>query len=81
MAGRLLNLIETDVGRPFSDIASALEVPDWDSAVRRGDRPGSSASSAKSRIRRGRWHSLRIRPYRTSDNKIDGVIVILLDTD
>jgi two-component system CheB/CheR fusion protein len=30
MAGQLLNLIETDVGRPFSDIASALEVPDWD---------------------------------------------------
>jgi two-component system CheB/CheR fusion protein len=30
MAGRLLNIIETDVGRPFSDVASALEVSDWD---------------------------------------------------
>ncbi len=31
--------------------------------------------------KQGRWHSLRIRPYRSSDNKVDGVIVILLDTD
>ena len=30
MAGRLLNLIESDVGRPFTDVASALEVSDWD---------------------------------------------------
>jgi len=80
MAGQLLNLIETDVGRPFSDIASALEVPDWDALfaeVTTKVRPLEREVKDKS----GRWHSLRIRPYRTSDNKIDGVIVILLDTD
>jgi two-component system, chemotaxis family, CheB/CheR fusion protein len=78
-AGRLLNLIETDVGRPFSDIASALEVPDWDqlfAEVTSQVHPLEREVKDKS----GRWHSLRIRPYRTSDNKIDGVIVILLDT-
>jgi two-component system, chemotaxis family, CheB/CheR fusion protein len=80
MAGRLLNISETDVGSPFSDVASALEVPDWDALF-------AEVSSLVHPIERevkdktGRWLSLRIRPYRTSDNKIDGVIVILLDTD
>jgi two-component system CheB/CheR fusion protein len=80
MAGRLLNIIETDVGRPFSDVASALEVPNWDALfaeVTSQVRP----LEREVKDRTGRWLSLRIRPYRTSDNKIDGVIVILLDTD
>jgi len=29
----------------------------------------------------GRWYSMRIRPYRTVDNKIDGVVIVLLDID
>ena len=29
MAGTLLNLIPGDVGRPFSNIASSLDVSDW----------------------------------------------------
>jgi two-component system CheB/CheR fusion protein len=80
MAGKLLNLMETDVGRPFSDIASTLEVSDWDALfaeVTGQVRP----LEREVRDKTGRWHSLRIRPYRTSDNKIDGVIVVLLDTD
>src|SRR5712692_3791793 len=34
-----------------------------------------------SRVRYGRWHILRLRPYRTLDNKIDGVVVVLIDVD
>ena len=80
VAGNLLNLIEADVGRPFSDIAPVLDVSDWDALfaeVMGQFRPVEREVKDKS----GRWHSLRIRPYRTSDNKIDGVILILLDTD
>jgi two-component system CheB/CheR fusion protein len=29
----------------------------------------------------GRWHSLRIRPYVTLDNKIDGASIVLVDID
>jgi two-component system CheB/CheR fusion protein len=29
----------------------------------------------------GRWHVLRIRPYKTMDNRIDGVVLTLLDVD
>ena len=31
--------------------------------------------------RTGRWHLLRIRPYRTRDNKIEGAVVVLIDID
>jgi two-component system, chemotaxis family, CheB/CheR fusion protein len=31
--------------------------------------------------RDGHWYDLRIRPYRTIDNKIDGAVVVLLDID
>jgi two-component system CheB/CheR fusion protein len=80
VAGKLLNLIESDVGRAFSDIASPLEVADWEALfaeVITQFRPVEREVKDKT----GRWHSMRIRPYRTSDNKIDGVILILLDTD
>jgi two-component system, chemotaxis family, CheB/CheR fusion protein len=33
------------------------------------------------RDRDGHWYSLRIRPYRTKDNKIDGAVLALLDVD
>ena len=31
--------------------------------------------------REGRWYSMRIRPYRTTDNKIDGAVILLVDID
>ncbi len=81
MAGKLLNFIETDVGRPFSDIASTLEVHDWDALFAEVTREGHPLER-EVKDASGRWHSLRIRPYRTSDNKIDsGLILVLFDTD
>ena len=29
----------------------------------------------------GRWYSLQIRPYKTSENRIDGVVLALIDID
>src|SRR5262249_20084851 len=31
--------------------------------------------------REGRWYLLRVRPYRTTENKIEGVVVVLLEID
>ncbi len=28
-----------------------------------------------------RWHLMRIRPYRTAENKIDGLVIVLVDID
>ena len=80
VAGKLLNLIESDVGRAFSDIASTLNVPDWDAWV--AEVTGQVHPIEREvKDRNGYWYLLRLRPYWTSDNKIDGVIVVLLDID
>jgi two-component system CheB/CheR fusion protein len=31
--------------------------------------------------RQGHWYSLRVRPYRTRENKIEGVVIVLVDID
>ena len=33
------------------------------------------------RDRQGRWYTLRIRPYKDVDNRIDGAVLALFDTD
>ncbi|MDN5869262.1 MAG: PAS domain S-box protein, partial [Nitrococcus sp.] len=33
------------------------------------------------RDKAGRWYSLRLRPYRTVDNKVDGAVLVLMDID
>ncbi len=79
-AGRLLNLIEADAGRPFSDISSAQNMSDWDALFAEVASEGRPIER-EVKDKHGRWLSLRVRPYRTSDNRIDGVILVLLDTD
>jgi two-component system CheB/CheR fusion protein len=31
------------------------------------------------RDRAGQWYSMRIRPYKTTDNKIEGAVIVLID--
>ena len=31
--------------------------------------------------RDGRWHSLRVRPYMTHDNRVDGAVIVLVNID
>jgi two-component system CheB/CheR fusion protein len=80
VAETVLNLIPGDVGRPFSHIASNLDVTDWDKLL--VEVTGHERSVEREvRDRNGNWYSLRMRPYRASDNRIDGVLVVLLDID
>lgn len=80
VAGTLLNLIPGDVGRPFSNIASNLNVPNWRELFSAVTRQGRSIEQEVSN-RDGHRYSLRVRPYKTSDDRIEGVLVVLLDTD
>ena len=81
MAGKLLNLIPTDVGRPLGDIHLNLDgLSDLDSLL---EEVLDTVSPREREVqdKRGCWYSLRLRPYRTLDNKIDGVVVMLVDVD
>jgi two-component system CheB/CheR fusion protein len=76
----LLNLIPADVGRPISDIRPNVDVPDLDSLVSEVSGNGSLVER-EVQGRDGHWYSLRMRPYRTAENKIDGVLMALMDID
>ncbi|MBZ5583283.1 MAG: PAS domain-containing protein, partial [Acidobacteriia bacterium] len=77
---KLLKLIATDIGRPVSDLKPRINVPDLEDIVRR---VVETLASYEREVRdpEGRWYSLRVRPYRTTDNHIDGAVLQLLDID
>jgi two-component system CheB/CheR fusion protein len=74
----IFNLRETDTGRPLSNITSTLT----DDRIHRDVR---SVLDSLQTIERemytedGRWHLMRVLPYRTTDNRIDGVVVTFQD--
>jgi two-component system CheB/CheR fusion protein len=76
----LFNLIPTDIGRPFSDIRSTLDVPDLEQIILEViDTLHTKEQEVQTQA--GYWYNLRIRPYRTAENKIDGVVMVLIDID
>jgi two-component system CheB/CheR fusion protein len=79
-AEKIFNLIATDVGRPFSDIASRLEVPNWNQLIDEviGQR---HIVEREVRDRQGRWFCLRMRPYQSGERTVEGILMALLDID
>jgi two-component system CheB/CheR fusion protein len=79
-AERLLNLIGTDAGRPITDLRSNIEIPDLEERLRQVIET-MSAQEITLQDRDGRWNLLRLRPYRTVDQKSDGVVMSFVDID
>jgi two-component system, chemotaxis family, CheB/CheR fusion protein len=80
LAQKMFNLIPTDLGRPFSDIQPNIIIPDLGASI---VKTIETLTTREEEIqdRTGAWYSLRIRPYRTIDNRIDGVVIGLIDID
>jgi two-component system CheB/CheR fusion protein len=79
-AEKLLNLIQTDVGRPIGDLKLNNDYPDLAQLIVEVI-DTVSVKEREVRDSAGRWHLLRVRPYKMLDNKIDGAVVALLDID
>jgi chemotaxis methyl-accepting protein methylase len=74
----LFRLIDSDVGRPLSDIVTELEYPDLQQDV--AQVLNTLVFSEKQvKTRENYWYKVRIMPYRTQENVIDGVVITLLD--
>jgi two-component system, chemotaxis family, CheB/CheR fusion protein len=79
-AERLLRILPTDVGRPVTDFRPSIELPNLENLLRTSI-DNLSVIEKEVQDREHRWYTLRIRPYRTIDEKIDGAILLFLDID
>ena len=74
----LLDILPTDIGRPLSDLARKFKDPDLIADAE-------SVLNRLAPIEReistdtGRWFLRRLTPYRTADNRIDGVVISFVE--
>ena len=77
---RLLSVRPADIGRSIGEIRLQLSLDDIEPIL--NDVLETLATrELEVQDREGRWHLLRVRPYRTAENKIEGLVVILVDID
>ena len=74
----LFSVTQMDEGRPITDFAHQLE---YEELVKdaRAVLADLAPLRREIRSRAGRWYDMRLRPYRTVDDKIDGVVITFVD--
>jgi len=73
-ATKIIKLIAADAGRPITDLSSDLHYPELADDAREVLQKLAAVEKAIS-ARDGRWFTVRIMPYRTVDDRIDGVVI------
>jgi chemotaxis methyl-accepting protein methylase len=77
-ATKIIKLIPGDTGRPLTDLASDLRYPQLVSDAREVLRTLVFAEKTIA-THGGRWFAVRVMPYRTGDDRIDGVVITFAD--
>ena len=74
----LFSITQIDEGRPITDFAHQLE---YDDLIKDARAVISDLAPIRREIhsRSGRWYDVRLRPYRTVDDKIDGVVITFVE--
>jgi two-component system CheB/CheR fusion protein len=74
----VFNLLPADVGRPLSDITHKLK---YDELTEDAEKVLKDLSTVERELRNkaGAWFLARMRPYRTAEDKIDGVVMTFVD--
>ena len=74
-ARKLFRLIDSDIGRPLADLSTTIQdrdvLEDAEDVLRT-----LIPSEVEVRTETGAWYSMRARPYRTSRNAIDGLVLV-----
>ena len=78
-AARIINLISSDVGRPVGHLASNLKDYGALAADAQAVLDTLSAKAVDVQTTEGNWYTLRIQPYRTLDNVIEGAVLTFVD--
>jgi PAS domain S-box-containing protein len=78
MARLLLNLTDASVGRPITDLNLPVDPSDLMQML---DEAVSTFHSAEREVqdRNGRWYSLRVQPYKTLKDRVEGAVVTMID--
>ena len=76
---QIINLIETDVGRPLQHIVSNLQGHDHLMAEVQSVLDTLVPLEAEVQTKAGNWYILAIRPYRTLENVIEGAVISFVD--
>ena len=77
-AAAVFSLLRADLGRPLADITTNLRYAEiFDDLQRVVEELRSVDRECDTRD--GRWVLVRLRPYRTTDDRIDGVVITLQD--
>ena len=79
-AGKVLNLLPADVGRPIGELRLLFDMSDLEALITEVI-DSVQTKEREVRDRAGHWYMLCIHPYRTSENKIDGAVVVFGDID
>lgn len=76
-ASKIFNFIPSDVGRPLSHITSkVINMPDLEAMIKNVLEHAVIEEKDVQKAN-GSWYNLRIRPYKTQENKIEGAVVTL----
>jgi two-component system CheB/CheR fusion protein len=78
MAEKVMNLTATDIGRPITDIKPNLKFENLKDIIT-DVLDTLKIQDLQVEDSNGNSYSVRIRPYRTADNKIAGVVMVLVD--
>jgi two-component system, chemotaxis family, CheB/CheR fusion protein len=74
----LFSITQMDEGRPITDFAHRLE---YDDLIKDARNVLADLAPLRREVRgrSGHWYDMRLRPYRTVEDKIDGVVITFLD--
>jgi two-component system CheB/CheR fusion protein len=78
-ATQVIHFIHTDIGRPLEHMASNLVGYDTLVADIREVLDALVIKEAEVQVKTGTWYLMRIRPYRTVDNRNEGAVITLVD--
>lgn len=76
----IVHLINSDIGRPLGDLTSSLK---YDHLIEDAKAVLQTLiyKDAEVQSTNGIWYLLRILPYRTAENMIDGLVITFIDID
>ena len=80
VAEKVLNLIPGDISRPITDIKMKVDLPDLGRLIT-GVIDTLQTKDIELQDRADHWWSVRIRPYRTTDHRIDGAVIAFVDVE